>query len=78
MTTTTIDLTKFTDVDKYLKQLELKTGGPPVAALTMQSAQLITELIPLRLDLNQEMIRDVYEGSGHTGKGAVVQVIGVR
>ncbi|WP_443631622.1 class I SAM-dependent methyltransferase [Candidatus Njordibacter sp. Uisw_056] len=60
------------------KQLELKTGGPPVAALTMQSAQLITELIPLRLDLNQEMIRDVYEGSGHTGKGAVVQVIGVR
>jgi len=60
------------------KQLEFKTGGPPVAALTMQSAELITELSPLRLDLNQEIIRDVYEGSGHTGKGAVVQVIGVR
>jgi cyclopropane fatty-acyl-phospholipid synthase-like methyltransferase len=60
------------------KQLEFKTGGPPVAAFTMQSAELITELSPLRLDLNQEIIRDVHEGSGHTGKGAVVQVIGVR
>mgnify|MGYP001172214959 CR=1 FL=1 len=60
------------------KQLEFKTGGPSVAILTMQSADLIMELSPLRLDLNQEIIRDVYEGSGHTGKGAVVQVIGMR
>ena len=60
------------------QQLEFKTGGPPVAALTMQSEQLIIELSPLRLNLNQEIIRDVFEGSGHTGKGAVVQVIGVR
>ena len=60
------------------KQLEFKTGGPSVAILTMQSADLIMELSPLPLDLNQEIIRDVYEGSGHTGKGAVVQVIGMR
>ena len=60
------------------KQLEFKTGGPPNAALMMQSADLATELNPLYLNLNQEVVRDIHEGSGHHGKGAVVQVIGVR
>ncbi|HCH33821.1 MAG TPA: SAM-dependent methyltransferase [Oceanospirillaceae bacterium] len=60
------------------KQLEFKTGGPPNAALMMQSLELATELNPLRLDLNQEVVRDIHEGSGHYGEGAVVQVIGVR
>ena len=58
------------------KQLEFKTGGPPTAALTMQSKQLISELSPLHLDLNHEIVRDIHEGKGHHGKGAVVQVIG--
>jgi hypothetical protein len=60
------------------KQLEFKTGGPPNSALMMQSSELATELNPLYLDLNQEVVRDIHEGSGHHGKGAVVQVIGVR
>ncbi len=60
------------------KQLEFKTGGPPNVALMMQSLELVTELNPLCLDLNQEVVRDIHEGSGHHGKGAVVQVIGVR
>jgi len=60
------------------KQLEFKTGGPPVAALTMQSEQLSAELRPLKLKLNHEIVRDVIEGKGHHGQGAVVQVIGIR
>ena len=60
------------------KQLQFKTGGPPDAVLTMQSKALIDELKPLHLELNQELIRDVHEGIGHTGQGSVVQVIGRR
>ncbi len=60
------------------KQLEFKTGGPPTAELTMQSEQLTRELSPLQLDLNHEIIRDIHEGRGHHGQGAVVQVIGTR
>jgi SAM-dependent methyltransferase len=60
------------------KQLDFKTGGPPNATLMMQSTDLVRELSPLRLDLNQELVRQINEGNGHHGKGAVVQVIGVR
>ena len=60
------------------KQLDFKTGGPPNATLMMQSTDLVRELSPLRLDLNQELVRQINEGNGHHGKGAVVQVIAVR
>jgi SAM-dependent methyltransferase len=60
------------------KQLEFKTGGPPNAALMMQSVELAIELSPLQLSLNQELIRNINEGTGHQGLSAVVQVVGVR
>lgn len=65
------------------KQLEYKTGGPPVEAL-MFSSKLLADAFEtndgqgniLGVERNQELVRDVVEGIYHTGKGAVVQFIG--
>ena len=57
------------------KQLEYKTGGPPVPELTMTLAQLREELAGLNFILAREIDRQVVEGTFHTGLGAVVQVI---
>ena len=44
MTATIIDLTKFTDVDKYLKQLELKTYSlKEIADIIRNISQLCKE-----------------------------------
>lgn len=57
------------------RQLEFKTGGPPTAEL-MVSADILREdfegLEFLRLE---ELERDVVEGSFHTGRAAVVQLL---
>ncbi|MEX1197494.1 MAG: class I SAM-dependent methyltransferase [Pseudohongiellaceae bacterium] len=56
-------------------QLSLGTGGPPDVDL-MQSADILeAELSSLNFRHLLETERDVFEGSGHTGRGAVVQVI---
>jgi SAM-dependent methyltransferase len=52
------------------------TGGPQDASLTMQLHDLRTELSPLSFEFAQEIERNVVEGTGHTGKASVVQVIG--
>ena len=51
------------------------TGGPPTTELTMSLAELRTELSGLEFVVAEELVRDVVEGAGHTGPGAVVQLV---
>jgi SAM-dependent methyltransferase len=60
------------------RQLLFKTGGPPVAELMMTLENLREELRGLRLEVAREIDRDMREGSCHSGKGAVVQIVGIR
>jgi SAM-dependent methyltransferase len=59
------------------KQIEYKTGGPPVPEL-MYSKEILSDAFEGKLEIqrNEELVRDVVEGKYHTGKGAVVQFIG--
>ncbi|MFW2374332.1 MAG: SAM-dependent methyltransferase [Gammaproteobacteria bacterium] len=57
------------------KQLEYKTGGPPVAEITMDSASLKSELEGLEFIELNEIEREIHEGQLHNGMGAVVQLI---
>jgi len=57
-------------------QLQHGTGGPATDELTMTLKELEQELDGLEIILGQELERDVVEGLYHTGRGAVVQVIG--
>lgn len=59
-------------------QIGRGTGGPPTAELTMTLAALRRELAGLEFEIARETEREVVEGSGHTGRAAVVQVLGVR
>jgi SAM-dependent methyltransferase len=59
-------------------QLQNGTGGPPNAAMMMTAAELPQELVGLQIDSCEELEREVVEGEGHSGTGAVVQLIGVR
>lgn len=59
-------------------QLELKTGGPPVAELMLSEDIVQEELSGLDFNRLTELTRDVTEGSLHWGMGAVVQAIGTR
>lgn len=60
------------------RQLEFKTGGPPVPELMMTLDALREELHGLRFEIAQEIERDVFEGSYHRGRSAVVQVLAFR
>jgi SAM-dependent methyltransferase len=51
------------------------TGGPQDSELTMTLNGLREEIAPLEFLHSEELDRDVLEGAGHTGHGAVVQVI---
>lgn len=57
------------------KQIEMGTGGPPVAELTMSLVALESELNGLEFAHALECERDVIEGLFHTGRGAVVQLL---
>ena len=57
------------------EQVGRGTGGPPSAETTMTLVGLRTELVGLEFLHAEELDRDVIEGPGHTGSGAVVQVI---
>ena len=59
-------------------QLANDTGGPRVEELLMRLDDLRQELTGLDLVIAQEIERDVHEGRGHTGRSAVVQILGVR
>jgi len=56
-------------------QIGRGTGGPPVPELTMTLDTLRHELTGLVFDHELETVRPVVEGPGHTGDGAVVQII---
>ena len=60
------------------EQLALGTGGPPEASMMMTLDLLRDELPGLEFIHARELERNVVEGSLHTGRGAVVQVIGRR
>mmetsp|Transcript_16145 Transcript_16145/g.30500 ORF Transcript_16145/g.30500 Transcript_16145/m.30500 type:complete len:197 (+) Transcript_16145:134-724(+) len=58
------------------KQLEYKTGGPPVAEMMMTLEGLVSELHGIDFEFGRELERDVIEGKYHTGKAYTVQVFG--
>jgi len=57
------------------RQLDFKTGGPPNAAMMMDLESLRAELGVLNLDFAQETVREIQEGTLHSGMGATVQLI---
>ena len=59
-------------------QLAFDTGGPKSPELLMTLAGLRDELAGLELLIGREIERDVIEGDGHTGRGAVVQILARR
>jgi SAM-dependent methyltransferase len=56
-------------------QLAFDTGGPRQVEMLMTAAQLQVELAGLAFEILRELERDVREGSKHTGRSAVVQVL---
>jgi hypothetical protein len=59
-------------------QLGFDTGGPKDPALLMTLAALREELAGLELLIGREVEREVLEGSFHSGRAAVVQVLARR
>jgi SAM-dependent methyltransferase len=59
-------------------QLALGTGGPKSPELLMTLADLREELSGLQFLIARELERDVIEGTGHAGRGAVVQILAKR
>ncbi len=59
-------------------QLAHDTGGPRNIDLLMTAAQLREELAGLDFEILRELERDVHEGTKHTGRAAVVQVLARR
>jgi SAM-dependent methyltransferase len=59
-------------------QLAFGTGGPKDRTLLMTLAALRDELRGLDFVVGRECERTVIEGTGHTGRGAVVQVLARR
>lgn len=57
-------------------QLGRGTGGPPTPDLLMSAEGIRQEWPGLQIEWLQEVEREVHEGRGHTGLGAVVQFIG--
>ncbi len=60
------------------RQLEFRTGGPPVAELMMSLDALRAELAGLEFLHSRELDREVMEGRLHAGMGAVVQVVAMK
>lgn len=56
-------------------QLAYGTGGPPTTELLVSLADLREELAGLEMLVGREIERDVMEGTHHTGRGHVVQVV---
>lgn len=59
-------------------QLKYGTGGPKVPDMLMQLCELKHELAGLDFVVARECDREVFEGKGHTGLSAVVQVAGKK
>lgn len=59
-------------------QLALGTGGPKSPELLMTLAILRDELAGLDFLVGREIEREIIEGEGHAGRGAVVQIFARR
>lgn len=59
-------------------QLAYDTGGPREVTMLMTAAQLRDELAGLEFEILRELERDVREGTKHTGRAAVVQLLARR
>jgi SAM-dependent methyltransferase len=59
-------------------QLGFATGGPRSVELLMSAVQLREELTGLEFQILRELERNVREGTKHTGRAAVVQVLARR
>lgn len=59
-------------------QLTFGTGGPKDPTLMPTLPDLRQELARLDFVIGQEIEREVHEGTGHTGRSAVVQVLARR
>jgi SAM-dependent methyltransferase len=59
-------------------QLELGTGGPPVAELLYNPTEVFRELEGLELVIARELTREVQEGRYHNGPSAVMQICAVN
>lgn len=59
-------------------QLAFNTGGPREVELLPTLAGLRAELPGLEFLHGRELERDILEGDGHTGRGAVVQIVARR
>jgi SAM-dependent methyltransferase len=57
------------------KQLEYRTGGPPIAELMMTLDAVREELAGLEFLQAEERVRDVHEGKYHDGPSAVLQIV---
>mmetsp|Transcript_9433 Transcript_9433/g.22016 ORF Transcript_9433/g.22016 Transcript_9433/m.22016 type:complete len:235 (+) Transcript_9433:44-748(+) len=60
------------------QQLEFKTGGPPALEMLFTPEMMKEDFEGLKLEKNEMLVRDVTEGTFHTGKGAVIQVVGLK
>ncbi len=60
------------------RQIEYATGGPSDATLLVTVDDLRPELAGLDLQIAREVVRDVVEGRGHTGRASVVQILAVK
>lgn len=60
------------------RQLAFGTGGPPDAALLVEPEDLRRELAGTRIELLEELEREVHEGAYHRGPSAVVRALAVK
>jgi len=60
------------------RQIDMKTGGPNSPDMLMTLASLRQELAGLKFIQAVELDRNVLEGKFHTGKAAVVQILGIK
>lgn len=60
------------------RQLQFKTGGPPVESLLYEPDSLRESLKGMQFDIFHEIERDVQEGHLHGGPSAVVQVFACK
>ncbi len=60
------------------EQLTYGTGGPPVADHMLTEEIVTAAFSELEITHLESVERDVIEGSGHTGKAAVLQLIAIK
>ena len=60
------------------RQLEYKTGGPPVAEMLYTPEMLRSDLDGLEFAIFEETVREIHEGKYHNGPGAVIRVAGIK